>query len=96
MKIKAILSFLVFFVILSLLCNWIVYGMVSQICEETELKPVRYEFVGLFGNQRIPIVTSEGNEDSYEKVCVRTGTPKFWGISENIEYLVSKSDGGRE
>lgn len=70
------------------LCNLIIYNLAKEMCDESEIKPVRYELSGLFGNEKIPIITTEGNHDSYERVCTRKGEPDFWDMSYNIEYII--------
>ena len=85
-----ILIFLLAFSLVFLLANSIVFEMAKSICEESEVQPIRYEFSGLFGVKTL-IPTTEGNHDAYEKVCIKTGTPKFWSISDNLEYIFEKS-----
>ena len=65
--------------------------MASMMCVESEVKPVRYEMSGLFGNQKIPIVTIDGNHDSYERVCIRSGEPRFFSLAENLDFIVKQS-----
>ena len=89
--IGSIIIFLVICGFLFLVVNFIIFNMVKEICDESELKPVRYELGGLFGNQKIPIVTTPENADGYEKVCIRTGEPTPFSISENLEYLFNKT-----
>ena len=88
---KTIIIFIFTIVLMLILLNYILFEMAKMICEESELQPVRYELGGLFSNQKIPIVTTSENADSYEKVCVRTGKPKFWATSENMNYLMQKT-----
>jgi len=71
-----------------LIANTIIYNLASEICAKSEIKPVRYELGGLFGNIKIAIVTTEGNEDGFERVCIEYGKPQFFSISENLDYII--------
>lgn len=92
-----LISFIIVF-ILFLIANLMMFNIAKSICQESEVKPVRYEFSGLFGTKHLIITTPE-NSDSYERVCIKSGTPKFFTISENINYVlenINTTRGGSE
>ncbi len=89
MKIKGVLIFLVIFTILLLLAMYIVYLMAASICDESKVLPFRYESRGLFG-VLTKIQTTPQNADGYGRLCVSTGNPKFFKLTENINYIVSR------
>ena len=88
-KLSTLIGLLGIFFLMLTLCNLIIYNIAKEMCDESEVKPIRWELGGLFGNQKIPIVTTEGNQDSYEKVCTRRGEPDFWDMNDNIEYIIN-------
>lgn len=92
MKIKLLLLFLVVALIILFIANEIVYGMAKSMCEESAVRPIRYESQGLFG-VLTPIETTPEKADGYGRVCTKTNEPNYWSISENIKYLVDKSGG---
>ena len=87
---KTIIFSFVVFVGLFLLCNLIVYNMASEICDEFEIRPIRYEPQGLSGILTA-IETTPENADAYGEVCVKHGDPSFWYILENLNYIIEKS-----
>jgi len=89
-SLSTIMFFLVMFSLVLLITNTIIYFMAKEMCEKSEIKPIRWELGGLFGNQKIPIETTEGNQDSYKRICIKTGEPSFWSMNKNIEYIVNK------
>lgn len=77
-------------VILFLFIHLITYNMASSICVDKELKPFRYESIGLFGTLT-KIETTEENADGYSMFCIRTGEPEFWKMSENLEFILEQT-----
>ena len=67
----------------------IVYHMAASICDKSEILPFRYESQGWLGTLT-KIRTTTQNADGYARLCVRTGNPEFFKISENINYILTK------
>lgn len=89
MKIGVILISLAICVVLLLMSMYLVYLMAASICEKSEVLPFRYESQGLLGTlTKIP--TTPQNADGYARLCISTGNPKFFKLTENINYLVAK------
>ena len=88
--IGTIIGFIITFLLIFLLANYLIFSMCKNLCEESELKPFRYESQGLFGTLT-KIETTEQNADGYAKFCIKHGEPSFWSISENMNYLIGTS-----
>lgn len=80
-NIKGIVILLIVFIMLFLFTNNILYELAKKKCTEVEIKPVRYEYSGLFGDKKIMVETTEENKDGYGRICIKTGEPKFKRIN---------------
>ena len=88
MKIREVLIFLTITMGLLLIAMQIVYLMAASICDKSGVLPFRYESQGLFG-QLTKIPTTPENADGYARLCISTGNPEFFKLTENINYLVN-------
>lgn len=89
MKIRVILISLAICVSLLLMAMYMVYLMAASICEESKVLPFRYVSQGLFGQTLTKIPTSPQNADGYARLCISTGNPEFFKLTENINYIVN-------
>jgi len=86
-KMSTIIFLLITFSIVLLISNFIVYSMAKSICLEKKEVPIRWESQGLFG-VLTAIPTSETNMDEMGRICIRTGEPSFFSLSQNLEFIV--------
>jgi hypothetical protein len=88
-KISIILIFFLIFSIILIIANFILYDMVKLMCLEEKEVPIRWESQGLFG-VLTAIPTTEENMDEMGRICIRTGEPSFFSLSENLEFAFNK------
>ena len=88
----AIFPVILFVLIFLFLANVVICDMVKSMCEESAVRPIRYESQGLFG-VLTPIETTPENADGYGRICIKSREPNFWSILENLKYVVEM--GGR-
>lgn len=89
MKIRLILIGLVSVALVLLMAMYIIYLTAASICEESKVLPFRYVSQGLFGQTLTKIQTTPENADGYARLCIRTGNPEFFKLTENINYIVN-------
>lgn len=82
-----LLKFSIVFFILYLVFVSIVHSISSNTCTKIETKPVRYDY-GFLGFKKI-IITTEGNHDGYEKVCVEKGNNiSFFDVQGHLDFIL--------
>lgn len=86
-KLSTILMLLLTFSIVLLIANLVVFNMAKTICLEKKEVPIRWESQGLFG-VLTAIPTTIENADEMGKICIRTGEPSFFSLSQNLEFIL--------
>lgn len=86
-KVSTLIFLLLTFLIVLLITNFIVYNMAKSICLEKKEVPIRWESQGLFG-VLTAIPTTIDNADEMGKICIRTGEPSFFSLSQNLEFIL--------
>lgn len=76
------------FIVVMLMTLSIFYIGASEVCVKKEMKPVRYEYTGLFRNTKTTVPTTEGNQDAYKNICVKKADVKFLDILNNMEMMI--------